>query len=305
MNKLNRVDISVIIVNFHSLPDIHNCLKSLTNKTPSGINFEVIICSNSPEKKTDVDQLLSLYNSVSFVEMGDNLGFAKANNQGAKYAKGEFLLFLNPDTEFINDALVHLLDELKKNIDAGLIGPALYDENDQPFASVRSDISISNLISIAIPFGHIIFGKKSYNPYILEKTSQVDVVQGSAMFISNSLFEKIGMMNEDFFLYSEERDLCIKVRKHGLKVLFSTKPKIRHIGGTSTSPYFIKLEKEKQISLKKYILKHHSDLLFLFRICYIIGYSWRTIGSVLTFNKRKTKQFATILHWYLIDWGLK
>ncbi|MDR9418371.1 glycosyltransferase family 2 protein [Gracilimonas sp.] len=296
-------DVSVIIVNYHSLDDVNDCIKSILEQTTSSLSFEVIIVSNSEEQEQDIDIIKSIHKDITYFSTGENAGFAKANNIGANIARGEYLFILNPDTLLLNDVLGLFYKKMESAPPIGLIAPCMYNQNLEPYPSVIGDIKISSLISLAIPFGALLFYPPNRHKFYLPKQSgAVDVVQGSALFLSSQLYSDVKGMGEEFFMYSEERDLCLKVRKAGYSVFYYQKAKVKHIGGTSTSKSFLKMEVQKHRSKKIFIKKYYPNLIFLNRLCGSFGYFWRFITALITLKKKKFKQFGTLFKWYLLTY---
>jgi hypothetical protein len=298
---LSDPKVSVIIVNFNSLPLISECISSISDNT--SIDHEIIVVSNSDESRSEIDSFLKKNPSVNFSATGSNLGFAKANNIGAKKASGEYLFFLNPDTLLINEAIDLLYQKIKTSSDIGLLGPAIFDSSGTPEPSIVAHISVLSLISLAFPFLYLFISQKSRGAfYSLEEPGYVDVVHGSSMFIPSKLYEEVGGMDEDFFLYSEERDLCLKVAQCNYKVFYFNEAKVEHMGGGASENLFLPLEIEKHRSKKKLIKKYYPNLVFLNRLCGIIGYGTRSVIKALSFDKVKTKQFTTLFNWYLFKY---
>lgn len=297
------IDVSVIIVNYHSLADIDSCISSIVKHVQDAPTVEVLIVSNSQEDAQDINTICSNPLDIFYYQMEDNLGFAKANNYGAKKARGNYLFFLNPDTQLISNSILELYRFYTSQSNIGILGPEMVDQDNQVYASARYEISPKILLSIALPAASFFWGDRIADLYIPKKSGPVDIIQGSAMFISSQLYNEAGGMNERFFLYSEERDLCHKIREKNLETYYLKKVQIKHIGATSTSVHFLKMEVEKQKSLKKYISQYYPQLIPLFRLSYTIGYLWRTLGSALLFRRRKAVQFYTILRWYLFDFN--
>ena len=222
--------VSIIIVNFNSLHLISDCIDSIIKFT--SLPYEIIIVSNSEEDAFEVASITEKYPSICYLETGSNLGFAKANNIGAQRASGSFLFFLNPDTVLINNAIDLLHQKISQSSTIGIIGPAIFDPNGSQKPSIVGHITLTSLISLVLPFINFFIPKKYQGGYYTLKESEfVDVIHGSSMLISAELFTKVGSMNEEFFLYCEERDLCLKVEKANQKVYFFNKAKLEHIGG--------------------------------------------------------------------------
>lgn len=293
---------SVIIVNYYSHEDIKLCLPSIFNNS-SEFNLEVIIVSNSIETHEEINILKNINKHIQYIQLERNYGFSRANNVGAKHAKGEFLFFLNPDTIFQNDVLKILRKFLIKNEEIIAVGPAVVDKQLKQTASVNNIPSTITLINSTIPvINFLIPSKFRSDNYVVTQTSEVPVIQGSSIFIRKNDFVNLGYFNEDLFLYSEETDLCYRIKKMGKKVGINVSAIIIHIGGTSTSSNFLKLEIVKHQSRKKFLLKHKPGLILLNRITGIVGYFNRFIIFKIFRKNDKADYFYMLFKWYLIDY---
>lgn len=219
--------ISVIVVTFNNEKTIRSCLNSIFQKSPG---VEVIVVDNNSVDKT-VEIVKSFGGKVELLQPGKNLGFSKANNLGADQAKSGYLIFLNPDTQVLqNGGLEKLQDVLSENSSFGLIGPKLIDLNGEQQKSVR------NLPTVVRAFKEYILGTKgSYNFYLPghRGINEVESIVGACMVIRKDIFERAGRFNEKYFLYYEDLDLCRSVRSLGLQVGFSPEVEIRHNEGVS------------------------------------------------------------------------
>lgn len=289
--------ISIITVNFFSEKDILKCYESISKKTRQP--FELVLISNSPLKEDFVDEVTSSYPSIKIKETGSNLGFAQACNLGAKLSTGEFLFFLNPDTRFINDVLTELLRCYESNDTVGIIGPKTFEKKGIESPTIKNDLDLYFFLLLSIPLGKYFINRGRIGDHFAVNSSQaVPIVNGHALFLKAELYTKLGGMEENFFMYWEENDLCLRARQTGVKVFFSAEAELIHLSGTSTSPYFIEMEIEKHRSQKKFILKHHPKWNILNRSAGVLGYLWRTVGSLVTLNKTKVLHFWTLFSWY-------
>ena len=288
--------VSVITVNYHSLDDIEACLESVCRFEPGRFNLEFIVVSNSPEPDLALEQLRRHYDRVRWISMPENLGFAKANNAGARVAEGEWFFFLNPDTRLLNDAIAELLDTAVKHPESAVIGPATRDEHGRTYPSVKRDVTFARLLYTALPF---LPGTESIGPIARESAGPVDVVNGSAMLVERQAFWEAGGMNEHYFMYWEENDLCLRVRQNDRQVRFAPSARITHIGGTTTRRRFLPMEIEKHRSQKKFLKQHYPQLVSINRIIGVIAYSWRTAAGLLALRFPKVRQFGNLWWWYL------
>ncbi len=293
-------DVSVIIVNYRSMKLIGDCISSIKQNNDS-VRYEVIVVSNS-EWGDDGKAVMEKYPEVHWINPEKNAGFAAANNIGADKATGRYLFFLNPDTLFANDVLNHLLQAVSDYPEAGLIGPMTLNPDGSHQPSVKNEFGMDHMFVLAFPFLKIFFGNKIFGHIPVKKTQFVEVINGSAMFIERELFVKTGKMNESFFMFWEENDLCRSVRNTGKEILFYDKAQIIHLGGQTTRDVFIPMEIEKHRSQKRYIMKFEPGYVVWNRLLGTISYFWRTLGAIILFRKRKISQFGNILIWYIFKY---
>ena len=296
--------VSVVTVNFNSEAYILKCLKSLHDQT--SLPFEYIVVSNSPVEGQFEDKLKSIHEASQLIINETNLGFAKANNVGAEAGSAPYLFFLNPDAELINDAVSVLLKSIQKQDNKAIAGPATYDKRGNLIHSVKNHISALVLLQEAIPLIKPLLPKRHHgdfiNNYLYDTCTRVPVINGSALMVPSQIYEELGGMYEDLFLYWEENDFCYRAERKGYKTMYCPHAQILHIGGTSTKENFYKLEVERHRSRKKVVLKHHEELNGWNRIMGIIGYGWRYLGSICLVKKHKIRQFGSILRWYIKEY---
>lgn len=224
----SKMELSIVIVNFNTAKITNNCLDSL-KKYPYRERFEVILIDNN--SNDDSDKLLKNFKSDNFdykyIKNTDNLGFSKANNIGLKSSLGKYKLLLNSDTKVTKDALNILVDTAKQNINAGLIGARLFNSD----GSVQE--SVFNLPTFVRTIRHYWFGHKILEKYYPKNFSKVESVVFAAVLITPIAIEKVGLLNEKYFMYFEDLDYCRRVRRNGLDILYEPKSEIYHLHGAS------------------------------------------------------------------------
>lgn len=254
--------ISIIIVNYKTREKILRCIESVIKQTKN-VSFEIIVVDN--EGDTTLERKLKLFEKIKYVKTKANLGFGAGNNLGAKVAKGEYLFFLNPDTEIKENAVEGLYKLIETNKTYGAVAPLLIDSNLKPFET-QSRKEITPLSAIfSFSFLRKIFPNKSiYNDVFLKTLNkkdffEVDAIPGAAFMISKDLFNRINGFDEKFFLYFEENDLSRRIKKLGFKLLINTKAKVVHFVGQSTK----NLENASKVFEKSrfYYLRKHFGLL--------------------------------------------
>ena len=232
------MDLSIIIINWNSKDFLKKCLKSIKEETFS-ISYEIIVVDNASFdgcKKI----LYSIFPDAIFIQSKKNIGFAKGNNLGAQYDFGSVLFFLNPDTEISDRAIEKLFKTINKITNCGIIGAKLLNNDGsiqtsciQAFPKIANQILDTEFLRVLAPknplWGIAPLFSASKEP------SEVDVVSGAALMIKKEIFEEVGCFSTDYFMYSEDVDLCYKVHKKGWKVLYDPNSVIIHHGGGSSS----------------------------------------------------------------------
>lgn len=215
-----------------------DCLNSLYSTT-KGLSFEVIIVDNASGDRC-FERIGRDFPAAVVVELEENIGFARANNLGATIAKGRNLLFLNPDTVVIGDAILRMSQSLDSSTTAGVVGGRLLNpDNSVQFTSIQPFPSLANqLLAIEalqkrwprLP----LWGNQALFESDLVDPVEVEVVSGACIMLKRTVFQAAKAFSEDYYMYAEESDLCEKVRRVGWKVLHVPSALVVHFGGQST-----------------------------------------------------------------------
>ena len=221
------MDLSIIIVNFNTKKLILNCVESITISKPK-IKYEIIVVDNGSSEKIETSDFVNY--GVKIIKNDSNLGFAKANNQGIRKAKGKYIVLLNSDTRVKKYTIDRLYEFAKSKSEAGVIAPRLLN----PDGSVQGSVFRFPTIGRAIK--QYWLGKKG----LLEKYApggneahEVEAVVGAAFLITPEAFNKVGLLDERYFMYFEDLDYCRRVRQNGLKTYYLPKAEVIHYHGES------------------------------------------------------------------------
>ena len=243
----NSKEISIIIVNYRSGHYLEKCLASVFRQIENK-NFKITVVNN--DESGDLSVLARNFPSIRLIEIGKNIGFGKAANLGAKNSKGNWLFFLNPDTELLSDYF-KVLNNYQKNKTVGIMGPGLVDEKNRLQKWIAgSEATFFDLIGNNLGF------PRSRKVWESQEPRKAAWVSGAAMAIKRDLFEKLGGFDENMFMYFEDIDICKRARMAGKKVVYFPKEKIRHFGGGSRQS---KKEQKKHYyeSQDYYFQKHY------------------------------------------------
>ncbi len=204
-------ELSIIIVNLNNKDLILDCIDSI-QKEGSGIDLEIIVVDNgSTDGSVNALRKIQIPKSkLKIIENKENLGYAKANNQGIKKAKGKYILLLNSDTLVKKTSLGKLLDFAEEKDDAGVVGPKLLNIDGSLQPSCFNFPTIKNAIK------EYWFGKEGLFEKFApagDKPSEVEAVVGAAFLIFPKALKKVGILDERYFAYFEDIDFC----RHTLK----------------------------------------------------------------------------------------
>ena len=230
------MELSIIIVNWNSADYLRECLLSLYRET-RGITFEVIVVDNASYDGCG-EMLARECPGVQFIQSAQNLGFAGANNLAFEYSSGRNILFLNPDMKLVSPAINILIEHLKDLPDAGIVGCRLLNADGSlqtssilTFPTILNSFLEMEALRLRWPrFWGIepLFSNDG-------KPARVEALCGACMLTRREVFEEIGRFSEEYFMYSEEIDLCFKAERVGFKNYFCGDATMIHYGGRSSS----------------------------------------------------------------------
>lgn len=240
------MNLSIIIVTWNSQKFITDCLTSVFSQ--KGISFEVFVVDNNSSDKT-CEIVRKSFSQVNLICNPKNLGYAKANNQALELAKGQFILFLNPDTKLQADVLSKMLKFAKENPQVSALGPQLLNADGTIQPSCREFPKYSTLIWEFTGLSHLFpksntFGAWRMGYFDHQKTIEVDQPMGSALLVRKDILDSLGFLDEGFPIFFNDVDLCYRLKKANKKIIFYPEAKIFHYKGKS-----IEMAKPKMIIL--------------------------------------------------------
>lgn len=251
--------ISVVIVSWNVKRLLLECLRSLEAES-GGHELEVFVVDNASTDGGPAE-VLRAFPEVRVIQNTKNVGFAAANNQGLRLAGGEFVLLLNPDTLMLSGSLLALVEFLQAHPQIGAVGPLVLN----PDGSLQHSCSpFPALQREAARLFHLP-GVRSDGYYSMEAWNQnlprpIDVLLGACILFRRTALDQVGMMDEGFFMYSEEVDLCWRLAKAGWQSYWVPGARIIHYGGQSTQQVagemFLRLYEGKL----KFFRKHQGRL---------------------------------------------
>ncbi len=234
-----KIDLSIIITSYNTREVLTACLESVVKYT-KGITYEIIIVDNG-SKDGSIERIKELekkYSQLKLIDVKENIGFGKANNLGAKNAQGEYLLLLNSDTLVFDNAIKESVDAIKKIPQCGVFSCKLLNADKSVQASGGHFPNFGNVFAWQffiddLPFvGQTI---SSFHPQIssYNRNRKMDWVTGAFMIIPKKVFDEVGGFDEKIFMYTEEMELCFRLKKLGYKTIYHVNPSLIHLGGAS------------------------------------------------------------------------
>lgn len=247
--------LSVIIVNYNVTQLLRNCLLSL-QKYIKDVDYEVIVIDNA-STDTSWKDLIPGFPNIHFISSNINGGFSKANNKAIKTAKGEYVLLLNPDTELEGFYIKELLDFSDSKVKFGCLGVRMHDaEGNFLPESKRSVPDMFNSFEKLFTNLKKNNSKSYYRNDIGEDAiAEVEVITGAFLLIKRAVYEEIGGLDESYFMYGEDIDLCYTLLRKGYENYYYGKASLLHHKGESTvkdEVYLKRFYGAMQIFIDKY-----------------------------------------------------
>ncbi len=239
--------LSVIIVTWNVRDLLRECLRSVVGSqepgarsqestdgrlppAPCSLTPEIIVVDNA-SRDGSADMVRTEFPGVRLIANAENLGFARANNQGIRASQGRYVVLLNSDTLVPPGALAALVAFMDAHPDAGAVGPRLLrpDGTAQPYA-FGGDPTPRYLLARGV--NRLIF-RRPLHDWATDAVQQVDWVSGACLMVRREAMDQAGLLDENIFMYFEDNDWCLRIRGAGWKVYYNPQAAITHIGGQS------------------------------------------------------------------------
>ena len=232
------MDISIVIVNYNVKHFLEQCLHSV-EKALQKVQGEVFVVDNNSVDGS-AQLITEKFPHVIFIQNTENIGFSRANNQAIRQAKGKYILLLNPDTVVEEDTFEKVLSFMEAHPDAGGLGVKMIDGKGlflpeskrglpTPWVAFYKMFGLSKLFPKSRKFGK--YHLSYLNP---DEVHEIDVLAGAFMLLRKSVLDKVGLLDETFFMYGEDIDLSYRIQKGGYKNYYFPETTIIHYKGEST-----------------------------------------------------------------------
>jgi GT2 family glycosyltransferase len=230
--------LSIVIVSWNVKNYLKKCLSSI-NRHAINIEKEIFVVDNASTDGT-VEMVQTEFPEVKLIANDKNTGFAFANNQAIKESSGEYILLLNPDTELTDDSLQQAINLAESNPQIGIIGCKHLNTDGSLQASVRRFPTLAGMFLILTKLAKIFPRTSAIQRYYAtdmnySQAQKVQQVAGSFMLLKKSMLEKVDLLDEGFFIWFEEVDLCKRAKDEGWEVWYTPNTNIIHHGGQSFS----------------------------------------------------------------------
>jgi len=279
-------DISVIIVNYNDRIHLKGCLSSL-KETVGEIPSEIVIIDNQSTDGTP-EWIRAHAPGVRLIVNTENVGFARANNQGISESRGKYILFLNTDTVLEPQAVALLLEELRSNKNVGAVGPALLHEEKEYQVSFGKSVN----------FFREVVQKLVLNPFYRFRLKRgpnkrrVGWLSAACLITRRDILDEVGYFDENFFLFFEDIDLCRRIRERGYELLYLPQARVYHLGGASTEGLKLFSRYHYRKSQIYFYEKHNSKaslalLRFYLRSDFCLLLAWGYLKGAADLNERR------------------
>ena len=266
------IDLSICIVNWNTEILLKECLRSIYEQT-AGISYEIFVVDNASQDGS-VEMVSTCFPDVYLIANQQNKGFAAANNQALRLAKGRYVILLNPDTVLLGDALETMVQFMDRHAEAGAVGCKLLNMDGSIQYSTKRLLTSSIILYDNTILGRLPFLKGKLKEYKMktfsfDKVEEVDAVSGAALMVRKKIFDEAGFMDEGYFMFFEDVDLCRRVRLKGYKLFLVPTAAIMHCGGARRHQNLIVLVMVSLRCLMRYVSKFESEKrLLVFKFFY-------------------------------------
>jgi N-acetylglucosaminyl-diphospho-decaprenol L-rhamnosyltransferase len=273
-------DLSIAIVSWNVRELLSSCLQSVAEcSARSGFSVETVVVDNASSDGSR-SMVAECFPGVRLIANASNVGFSAANNQAICVATGRHVLLLNPDTEIVGDALYALVTYADRHPDIGVVGPQLLDPDGGVQSSRRRFPSRTTAFFESTWLRPWAPKRLLRRYYVLDKPNNVvqdvDWVDGAALMARRAAINEVGLLDEEFFMYSEELDWCRRFNEAGWRVVYLPEAQIVHHRGKSSDQAVAARHIHFQTSKVRYFQKYHgAPFAFALRCFLLLSYAFQ------------------------------
>lgn len=305
-------DLSIVIVNWNVCELLKRCLHSIMSsfQLPTS-NFQIeVIVVDSASSDGSVAMVQEEFPQVQLIANSENVGFTVGNNQGIAVSRGRYILLLNPDAEIVSDALATMVEHMDNHPQVGALGPQLLNPDGsiqssrRRFPTLATAFLESTILQQWFPHNRI---AKHY--YMTgrpdDEVQEVDWVTGACLLARREAIEEVGLLDEGFFMYSEELDWCRRIKAQGWKVVYLPIARVIHYGAQSSEQVKSFQHIQFQRSKIRYFRKHHGSWQAeVLRLFILATYLYQLIVEALKWvvgHKRSLRAKRARTYWQVLE----
>jgi len=274
------MQLSVIILNYNVRYFLEACIRSVQAALKTLEAEIIVVDNNSPDDSCAM--MRQTFPEIQLIANTENVGFAKANNQAVKVAKGEYVCILNPDTIVAEDTFTQLLEFAESTENLGSVGCKLIDGSGAFLPESKRNIP-TPMVSVKKILG---MANSGYYSDLGEKEiGKVDILVGAFMLMKKTVYDAVGGFDEDYFMYGEDIDLSYKIKKAGFQNYYYGKTTVMHYKGESTlkdKTYAKRFYGAMQLFYKKHFKRN-----FIYDIAVMLG---ARLIPLMTSSKEKEEK---------------
>jgi GT2 family glycosyltransferase len=267
--------LSIVIVNWNTKKLLHDCLESIILNPPQRTHKIIVVDNGSTDGSGEMVQ--RNFGDVLLISNERNLGFAAANNQGISAQESRYVHLLNSDTIVLPGSLDGLITSLESSPAVGIVGNRLRNPDGTLQPSVFRFPTVMSALLLGFGIRRVKLGDRvRYTQtnvggaeFDYGVRQEVDYMRGASLIIRRSVLDAIGLLDERFFMYGEEADLCYRAWQAGWKVMYDPEAEIIHLGGGSSRKAIPETIARRTIAVWQFIRKHHGPL---------AGFAFRTLA---------------------------
>ncbi len=305
-------DLSIIIVSWNVAELLRACLQSIIQSSLGQYTIEILVV-DSASSDHSVQMVRDHFPQVKVLPQTTNVGFSRSNNIGLLASTGRYIFLLNPDTEIVGNALAQMITYMDANPSVGILGPHTLN-TDGTTQSTRRRFPTLALGFVESTWLQKFAPKNMLAHYYAtdvadDSVTDVDWVQGSALFTRRDVYTQIGGLDENYVMYSEEMDWCKRAKSAGWRVIYFGTVDIVHHGGKSSEQVTSRKHIYFQESKLRYFRKFHGWLpAQALRLFLLLSYLWQIVLESLKSalgHKRSIRRERIQAYWQVVRSGLK
>jgi N-acetylglucosaminyl-diphospho-decaprenol L-rhamnosyltransferase len=295
---MSSIDVSIVLVSWNTHDILLNCLASL-HEAVGDVRADVWVVDNDSHDGS-IEAVRTQYPNVRIIANTQNIGFAAANNQAITASAGRYILLLNSDTIACPGAIERLVHFADTHPVTGVVGSMLLDPDGSFQASFADFPSLfSELLSVSGLGARLLHRNyPSYGSRLSQSIRRVDYIPGACMLARRAAVEHVGLMDEQYFMYSEEVDWCLRMRRAGWETWYVPDARIVHFGGQSTRQQHHAMLFALYRSKVRFFRKHYGSLaatLLQTMLVVVLRYKW--LIWILTSMRYANDDTAPVVKW--------